>query len=170
MINFFQSNLPEGVTIGHNGTDRILEIIAAILLVAVWGMCFYIYSIADAPIAIHFNLAGEPNDWGSSSSVFIHAGAATLSMCLMAIAAYQPTLVNLPVKLKAESLSRQYTLMGRLVRLCNVILGCMFIFILLSTGAPFWEMKDAIFVLFTFLLVIIMFAVIGYYSYLINHC
>ena len=166
MIKFFQSNLPEGVTIGHHGTDRILEIIAAILLVAVWGLCFYIYSIADAPIAIHFNLAGEPDDWDSASSVFIHTGMATLCMGLMAIAAYQPKLV----KLKAESLSRQYTLMGRLVRLCNVILGCIFIFILLSTGAPFWEMKDAIFVSFTFLLVMAMFALIGYYSYLINRC
>lgn len=170
MISIFRPNLPEGVTIGRNGTDRVLEVVAALLLLTVWGLCVYIYCIADGPIAVHFNFAGHPNRWGSASELFIFAGIVTLAMGIMGMAAYNPKMVNLPIKLKLERLSQQYTLMGRFVRLCNVVLGVMFVFIMLSMGSSFWGMESRSFVSFVLLLIVVLFGLIGYYSIRINRC
>ncbi len=50
-------------------TDKLLEVVGWFSLVFLWVLTLTIYSILPEIIPVHFNLSGQPNDYGSKMSI-----------------------------------------------------------------------------------------------------
>lgn len=134
-FNFFKMN-GALVSVERTMKDKLLEAIVVVLLVGLWGMTVCFWNILPDRIPSHFNFSGEITAWSGKSSLFLLAGFATFGAFIMGVVAYNPRMINIPVKLNPKKLSVQYILMARMARVCNIILVLLFISILLSVAAP----------------------------------
>ena len=119
-------------------TDRILEFVALLLLLAMWVVAavFWRESAGD-PVALHMNLAGELDKVGDPESLLIITACWTFVMLLVGFSAYRPRLMNPSTRITTV---RQLKLAVTQVRVMNIILGVMGICLLLSMAyaAPIW--------------------------------
>lgn len=99
--------------------DRILEIVALLLILFTWGSAIWIYFI------LH-NKSG-------SSSVFATAGGATAVALILGISAYIPIrMIKFPFRITEHNAQAQLFLARRLVRVLNVVTLLIFITIVFT--------------------------------------
>ena len=97
-------------------TDKSLErlCIAFVLGLIVGSILAYV-KLPDT-IATHFDLAGEPDAWGSKSAIFIFPALAIGIYVLFTLIARQPHILNYPVQVTEENAEAQYTNATRMLR------------------------------------------------------
>lgn len=161
IFNFLnRSNVPAQPALA----DRILEALALLLLVCIWGMTVYFWNVLPEEIPVHFDLDGTANGYGVKSALFLIAGMGTFAMLIVAIGAYNPKMINIPVKANSP---RQYFLMFRMVRVVNVIIALLFICIILNMASPGLEIHSKLLACSDLFLGALIIGVIIYYCYLI---
>lgn len=100
--------------------DRVLEVIALLLLLSMWGFAIYTYTTL-------------PN---GNLEHYITLGAATIAMVLIAWVGYIPIhLINFPFRLTMSNVAVQYLYAVRFARVLNVVLGGISLCIMLNK----WE-------------------------------
>ena len=111
-------------------TDRIMEFVALLLLIAMWVVAAVLWrEAAGEEVALHMNLAGEVDKVGDPVSLLIMTGTWTFVMLLVGFSAYRPRLMNPPTRITTV---KQLKLAVTQMRAMNIILGIMGICLLLS--------------------------------------
>ena len=76
-------------------TDRILEFVALLLLIAMWVVAAVLWrEAAGDEVALHMNLAGEVDKVGDPILLLIMTGCWTFVMLMLGFSAYRPRLMN----------------------------------------------------------------------------
>lgn len=124
-------------------TDRILEFVALLLLIAMWVVAAVLWrEAAGDEVALHMNLAGEVDKVGDPVSLLIMTGCWTFVMLMLGFSAYRPRLMNPSTRITTV---KQLKLAVTQVRGMNIILGIMGICLLISMAyeAPLWVLFPA---------------------------
>ena len=124
-------------------TDRIMEFVALLLLIAMWVVAAVLWrEAAGDEVALHMNLAGEVDKVGDPVSLLIMTGTWTFVMLLVGFSAYRPRLMNPPTRITTV---KQLKLAVTQMRAMNIILGIMGICLLLSMvyETPVWVLIPA---------------------------
>ena len=121
--------------------DRILEVIALVLLLALLGLTTALYMQAPEQIPTNFNWNDEPTKWADKAMYWYMAVFFVLMMLLSATSAYDFRFTNLPVRLKEPVINVQKMYISRMSRFLTLCIGTMWLSYLLSTAASFWNIS-----------------------------
>ena len=103
-------------------SDKILEIIALLLLICLWIYVIYNYNSLPDIINTHFNAQGKPDGIGEKQYIFGLPGVATFLYLLVTIASRYPHTFNYLEEITEENALEQYTKMTKLTRILKIIL------------------------------------------------
>lgn len=107
--------------ISMTGADRLLEAVAAGVLVVIVAGAFVGYARLPARVPLHFDLRGIPDGWGSRASVFLlPAVAAAVYAVMTAVSRARPWFWRVPALVTPENSSRVYSATSRLMRIMKV--------------------------------------------------
>jgi uncharacterized membrane protein len=104
------------ITIRLNTADKILETSGWLLLVLLWVLTLWYYPSLPDTIPIHYNAAGEVDNYGNKSTILILPVIATVLFLAMSFLNRYPHLFNYPDGITAKNASGQYTKATRLLR------------------------------------------------------
>lgn len=113
-----------------NGTSIASVAIAAILVLVR-------YSALPDTIAVHFNIRGEADGWGSKTSVIWLIVVGLALTIGMAVLSKFPRIFNYPHQITEENAERSYRGGQRLMAGTNLLCGLMFAVILLHSVLDF---------------------------------
>ena len=143
LFNEKRTNKIYNVRLPVTWTDRIMEFVALLLLIAMWVVAAVLWrEAAGDEVALHMNLAGEVDKVGDPVSLLIMTGTWTFVMLLVGFSAYRPRLMNPPTRITTV---KQLKLAVTQMRAMNIILGIMGICLLLSMvyETPVWVLIPA---------------------------
>lgn len=113
-------------------TDTIIEYCGWALLGLVWIIVLSKYPSLPETIAVHFNIAGKADDFGSKSNLILLPAITTALCGGLFILARFPHHFNYPVKLTEENVVRQYTIALKTLRWLRVSVACVTLLITLE--------------------------------------
>lgn len=109
----------------------VFEVVSVLLLIVMWAVIIRFMRDLPETIPVHFGFTGEPDGYGSKSSLWALGIVGTVAVVVMLVCAYFPRSVNLPVRRENP---RQMALSVRLVRILSVMIALLFIAIMLNSG------------------------------------
>jgi uncharacterized membrane protein len=112
--------------------NRALEAIGLGSLAALfWVTCRALYGPDPLPgrIPTHFDVTGQPNSWGSPSTLMFLPVVALALYVLMTVVSRFPSAFNYPVSVTAENRPRLQALSLRMIAWLKVELVCLFMVI-----------------------------------------
>ncbi len=95
--------------------DRLLNLIAFAAMAGLLGYTLWVYPQLPDRIPIHFNLRGEPDDYGSKIIFLILPGIALALYGLMTIVNRKPQNFNYPFAITPQNAQKQYGLASGLI-------------------------------------------------------
>lgn len=101
-------------------SDRWLERLSIVGLLAFWGFAVYMYPRLPEIIPVHFNIKGEIDDYGNKITWLLLPVVATLLYLLLTMFSRYPHLLNYPVKITAANAERYYAKGVRLLRILKL--------------------------------------------------
>lgn len=84
-------------------------------------------------IPVHFNAAGQPDGYGSRSTLFLLPVIGTFMYLMMTILEAFPHIYNFPVEITQENAPVQYRMATRLIRILKTVILAVFSFISFQT-------------------------------------
>ncbi len=112
--------------------DRALEALCITILLAMWVLTVSYLLILPEHIAIHFDMQGQPDGYGSKWVLLFSPVFASILWIGLSVLNKFPHKFNYPVKITKDNAARQYSLAIRLIRWIK--LGILLLFsILLHT-------------------------------------
>jgi hypothetical protein len=108
--------------------DRALDIVGWVALAYTW---FYLYShFNDLPdqVPIHFNGAGEADEYGARTTLIFTPLIATMLYAFMTFLNRNPHLFNLPGHVQPHNIEWHYRLTSRLIRVLKLGLVVIFFY------------------------------------------
>jgi len=120
------------IKISSSNLVRIFDIlsIASISFIIILSINSYIKAPDIVPT--HFDINGNPNNWGNKITLFIIPGISVLLYIILTIASHYPHIFNYPVKITEGNAERQYLLAIELLSLLKLSVLILFIFISLK--------------------------------------
>jgi uncharacterized membrane protein len=115
---------------------KALEVIGAATLAALfWITLSAIHGPEQLPekIPTHFDIAGNPNAWGTSSSLFLLPVVGLLLYLSITVVSQFSSVFNYPVRVTPENRPRLEDLAIRMITWLKVELVCLFLWIQMST-------------------------------------
>ena len=112
--------------------DILLEIGGITCLAVLFYVVLSKYGDLPDTIPVHFDASGEVDGHGSKSSLLMLSGIALLSYVGLFILNQFPHIFNLPVTITENNAERQYRLATRLIRVMNVSVTFLFLYIIYS--------------------------------------
>ncbi|MEI6062291.1 MAG: DUF1648 domain-containing protein [Bacteroidota bacterium] len=109
--------------------DYFLEAIALLGLLACWILPLIVFQKLPDTIPTHYGLNGQVDDWGSKWSIFILPFINLFLFTGLRILSLYPNIYNYPVKVNEENALDLYTKGSRLIRIINMIIVLVFLFI-----------------------------------------
>jgi uncharacterized membrane protein len=110
--------------------DWILEVVALLMLTGTVIFIFNSYASLPDKIATHFNSKGEPDAFGSKSTLWLIMGINIFIYGLLSLAARIPHKFNYLIEITEENAARQYQVAIDMMRGLKVI--TMFVFCFLA--------------------------------------
>lgn len=111
----------------YNIYQKVLEAITAILVLCQIVYVSVRYSKIGDKIPTHFDFAGNPDGWGSKSTVFVLLGATIFLYVLLTVCMFFPKMCNIPVKVTDENRTRIFSYVINMILLTKLlIVGCFF--------------------------------------------
>lgn len=113
------------IKIELTATDKAIELIGWLALLAIWILTITSYSNLPDTIPTHYNSVGKADGFGGKINILISPLVATLLLVGITIANKFPHIFNYPTKITAENAFRQYTnvtIMNRYVKLILVVI------------------------------------------------
>lgn len=118
-------------------SDKIVEILGWLILLALWGLTFTHYSTLPGTIPTHFNAAGEADGFGTKVSIIALPVIATLLFIGLTVLNRYPHIFNYPTAITQDNALRQYTLATRMLRYLKLVL------VLVFGGIEFMTIQNA---------------------------
>jgi len=106
--------------------DSTLEIAGWMLLLLFWLSILVFYYEIPYKIPTLFNLAGQPDSYGSRATMLILPLIGTLLYARLTILNRYPHVFNYPVAITDQNAERQYTIATRLVRYLKFVIVVVF--------------------------------------------
>ena len=117
-------------------TDKFVEVVCLTLLFFMWGFTVHIFFKMPDIIPIHFNAAGEVNNYGSKRTIFLAPVIATIIFWVLSMLNKYPWIFNYMVDITESNAARQYAIATRLLRFLKlnivIIVAIVTIYIYLS--------------------------------------
>jgi uncharacterized membrane protein len=113
--------------------DRVVEAFGIIFLIILIALPIIYQKDLPDRVPIHFNAAGQPDDYGNRSSMWILPVTGASMYLLLTILSFFPRIYNFPVKITPENAIIQYRLATRLLRVLKTVLLMMFSFLSYQT-------------------------------------
>lgn len=102
--------------------DWVLEFVAfAFLLILITLPLMYLKTLPET-IPVHFNAAGQPDDYGSRSSLWFLPLTGVFMYLMFTILEGFPQIYNYPVQITPENAVIQYRLATRLMRILKTVI------------------------------------------------
>ena len=107
-------------------TDKLVEALGWLILLALWGWTITHYSSLPETIPTHFNAAGEADGFGSKVSLIALPVIATLLFIGLTLLNRYPHIFNYPTAITQDNALKQYTLATRMLRYLKLVLVVVF--------------------------------------------
>ena len=107
-------------------TDKSLEIIGWLLIIAVWALTIINYSKLPSVIPIHYNLTGQADGFGGKGTIITLPIIATILFVGMTVLNRFPHIFNYPTTITKDNALRQYTNATRMIRVLKLIIVIIF--------------------------------------------
>jgi uncharacterized membrane protein len=128
-----QQSIRPKIRVTPSQTDITVEITTAIgMLTSVIIMALY-WQRLPATIPTHFGFNGQPDAWGSKSTIFLLPAISIGMYLLLTIVSRFPHIFNYPMKITQENAERQYRLAVSMMRWLKLELAWMFTYLTWST-------------------------------------
>ena len=114
------------IAIKLSTSDKVLEVIALLLLITLWIYVIYNYNSLPEIINTHFNAQGKPDGSGEKQYIFGLPGVATFLYILTTITNKYPQLINHTEEITEENALEVYTKGTKIVRILKIIVICIF--------------------------------------------
>jgi uncharacterized membrane protein len=111
--------------------DWILEFLSLAGLLILWGMAFYYFRKLPETIPTHFNMSGQPDDFGSKSSFWTLPAVGLVIYIGFTLLVKIPEKFNYPITITPANAQRQYLLAIRMIRTLKGVIQWIFFLILL---------------------------------------
>ncbi len=120
------------IKIQFDNIDRIIEILTLLLLLFIWGFMLFEFPKLPEIIPIHFNYAGEADDFGSKYNMLFLPIISTILYIAITIINRFPHTFNYLVKITEENAERQYKIACKMMRLLKISVVIVFSFLNIS--------------------------------------
>ena len=107
-------------------SDKIMEVIALLILITLWIYVIYNYNSLPEIINTHFNAAGKVDGRGEKYYIFGLPGVATFIYTLLTLSNKYPQLINHTEEITEENALEVYTKGTKIARLLKIIILCIF--------------------------------------------
>ena len=102
-------------------SDKILEIVALLLLICLWIYVIYNYNSLPDIINTHFNAQGKPDGSGEKQYIFGLPGVATFIYLLVTIATKYPHTFNYTEEITEENALEEYSKTIKMNRILKIV-------------------------------------------------
>lgn len=113
--------------------DKFIEWSAIGFNVTIWGYTLFVWQDLPESIPVHFNLKGEPDNFGNRYNLLILPLISGIIFAGLTILNRYPHMFNYPVKITAENALDQYTRATRLLRILKTEISMIFLYIQVTT-------------------------------------
>jgi hypothetical protein len=114
-MNASQETTPK-ITIYRTPTDRLLEIISAIGVIAGWVAAIYVYRLLPDRIPMHYSIDGTIDGWSGRGGLWAFPILASFLYGILSLVNRIPSAFNMPVEITQQNAARQYHLAMGLLR------------------------------------------------------
>lgn len=144
------------ISLEMNLTDQMVEAFGWILLIGLWIFTTYVFIDLPEQIPIHFDILGEPDDYGEKYNLLLLPILGTILQIGLSVLIRFPHLFNYPMNITEENATRQYTLAIRLIRYMKISILLIFLLIVFETYKGFGgdEVKLGIWSIFIILFLV----------------
>ncbi|MBW7846638.1 MAG: DUF1648 domain-containing protein [Bacteroidales bacterium] len=111
-------------------SDHILNIVVWLVMALILGHSIIAVSSLDSVVAIHFNIKGEADNFGSKYMLLLIPLFAFVLTVGLSVLNHFPYIFNFPVKITPENAERQYQLASRFIRWMQFSINLLFLLIL----------------------------------------
>lgn len=118
-----------------NNLYKITTALCALLLVAATVFVLIRWSHLPDEIPIHYNFAGEVDDYGGKGSLILMIVLAWVVFFTMTICIKYPDKWNMPVKVTEENKSRLYAITRAMMEVMKVLTSLLFVMMFVSIAA-----------------------------------
>ena len=113
--------------------DWLIEILALVLIAAIWGITIYCYSKLPDVIPLHYSVSGKPDVFGGKENIFSLPMLAAIIFMGLTIVNRYPQIFNFPVKITAENVLKKFKEATRLIRYLKLIVTAAFAYYIIKT-------------------------------------
>ena len=110
--------------------NKGLEGLGVLLVIVLWGMAAYNYSLLPDKIPTHFNATGQVDDYGGKSTIFLLPAIGTLLYAMLTFLNKFPHIFNYLKEITDENAEAQYRVATQLIRFLK--LGCIITFLIIE--------------------------------------
>lgn len=121
------------VSLNLSASDRFLEYLGWMMILALWFYTLYMYSELPEIIPTHFNAAGKADGFGKKSSILLLPFIATILYVGLTLLNRYPHVFNYAENVTQENALRLYTTATRTIRYLKVIIVIVFALIVYFT-------------------------------------
>ncbi|MFC2137457.1 DUF1648 domain-containing protein [Bacteroidota bacterium] len=141
---------------------RVMDVISIITIIYLIIISTHSYVNAPDIVPTHFDINGNPDNWGSKITLFIIPGLALFFYLIFTIISRFPHAFNYPIKITEENADRQYTLALKFLSLIKLSIIILFTFISFKIYDGDVKIKTIIPFPFIFIICVLL-MVIGYF-------
>ncbi len=127
-----KKNRPK-IKIRLTAPDWATEFIAFFFLIILIAIPLIYYNDLPDKIPVHFNASGQPDGYGTRSTLWILPLTGAFMYLIMTILGAFPNIYNYPVEITPENAVPQYRLATRLIRILKTVILVIFSFISYQT-------------------------------------
>ena len=113
--------------------DKTLEISGKFIILLIWILALIAFFKMPDTIPIHFNAAGQPDNYGNKGTIFILPIIATIIFIGLTILNRYPHIFNYVTAITEANASDQYLIATRMIRFIKLIIAIVFTAIVLIT-------------------------------------
>lgn len=134
-------------------------------LIFMAGCLIYFWPKLPETIPTHFGFSGEPDGWGSKSTLLILAATAFGLYLLLTVVGFFPHTYNYPFKITEKNALAQYKLAKGLMNWLNLEIIWFFVYIVWITIMVSLEKSTGLGQLSVFVFLALIFGTVGLYFY-----
>ena len=117
------------ITIPLRPADRVLEVVAFVLLLTLWVYTFASYSTLPEIIPVHFDLEGNADRRGSPGIIWLFPVIASIIYFLLTVISRYPHSFNYPRPITHQNAAAQYAIALRMLRSIKLGIVALMLFI-----------------------------------------
>lgn len=124
--------------------DRLMEILATGMLLALWVITISGYTRLPERIPSHFNAAGEADRFDHKATIFILPIVASFIFFGMTLLNRFPHMFNYPATITEQNAESMYRSATRLIRILKLVIVVVFLSIVLMVYKAVWDGSETI--------------------------